>query len=76
MLTLILLRLNKLEEVEILWGIGDSPHCVKLVNAWVQYGYLYLQMELCAAGRYELSYIFIVTESCELTLFSPAYMPI
>ncbi|KNC97468.1 WEE protein kinase [Spizellomyces punctatus DAOM BR117] len=42
--------LAKLEEVEILWAIGYNPHCVSLVNAWVQYGYLYLQTELCEGG--------------------------
>lgn len=38
--------------MEILWQVGNHPHCVCLVAAWVQYGYLYLQMELCEGGRY------------------------
>ncbi|TPX57775.1 hypothetical protein PhCBS80983_g03560 [Powellomyces hirtus] len=46
--------LSKLGEVEILWQIGNHPHCVCLVAAWVQYGYLYLQMELCEAGSLDV----------------------
>ncbi|KAI8821479.1 kinase-like domain-containing protein [Fimicolochytrium jonesii] len=42
--------LNKLGEVEILWQVGVHPHCVCLVASWVQFGYLYLQMELCDCG--------------------------
>ncbi|KAJ3160193.1 Protein kinase, membrane associated tyrosine threonine 1 [Geranomyces michiganensis] len=42
--------LNKMSEVEVLWQIGSHPYCVGLVAAWVQYGYMYLQMELCEAG--------------------------
>ncbi|KAJ3343654.1 hypothetical protein HDU93_007535 [Gonapodya sp. JEL0774] len=45
----------KLEEVEIMWkltgtGTGTTNHCVKLVDAWEQAGFLYMQMELCENG--------------------------
>ncbi len=45
--------ISKLEEVEILWQVRASAHCVRLERAWVQYGYLYLQLELCAGGSLE-----------------------
>ncbi|KAJ3133104.1 Protein kinase, membrane associated tyrosine threonine 1 [Geranomyces variabilis] len=42
--------LNKMSEVDVLWHVGSHPYCVGLMAAWVQYGYMYLQMELCEAG--------------------------
>ncbi len=45
-------RLLKLEEIEMMWKIGETPHCIKLFNAWEQHGYLYMQTEFCAQGRY------------------------
>ncbi|KAJ3039711.1 hypothetical protein HDV00_011943 [Rhizophlyctis rosea] len=42
--------LHKLEEVEMLWKVGSCPHVISLISAWVQFGYLYLQMELCPNG--------------------------
>jgi mitosis inhibitor protein kinase SWE1 len=40
----------RLEEVEIMWHLSGCPYCVQLQAAWVQHGYLYLQMELCEGG--------------------------
>lgn len=43
-------RIVKLEEVEIMWKVSSSAHCVHLYNAWEQHGFLYMQMELCSSG--------------------------
>ncbi|KAI8904425.1 kinase-like domain-containing protein [Gorgonomyces haynaldii] len=43
--------LLKMSEVEMLLKIGSNPWCVQLVNAWVQSGYIYMQMELCPGGN-------------------------
>lgn len=46
--------LKKLEELEIQWSLTHhtprSRHIVTLKGAWVQYGFLYMQMELCGGG--------------------------
>ncbi|OAD76015.1 hypothetical protein PHYBLDRAFT_4535, partial [Phycomyces blakesleeanus NRRL 1555(-)] len=39
-----------LAEVENLHAVKGSPHCVELVSAWEQEGYLFIQMELCESG--------------------------
>jgi hypothetical protein len=44
-------RWEQITEVEHLLKLQNSKHCVQLLNAWEQEGYLYLQMELCTAGR-------------------------
>jgi hypothetical protein len=41
----------KLEEVKMLLRIGVDPHCVSLKEAWIQFGYIYIQMELCNQGN-------------------------
>ncbi|KAG9291063.1 hypothetical protein G9A89_012935 [Geosiphon pyriformis] len=41
---------DHLEEVEILWKLGQHPHCVEIISAWEQKGTLYLQFELCECG--------------------------
>ncbi|KAJ3100991.1 hypothetical protein HDU97_001747 [Phlyctochytrium planicorne] len=43
-------RLAKLEEVEILWEVKDGPRIVQVLNAWEQFGHIYVQMELCERG--------------------------
>ncbi|KAL1915355.1 uncharacterized protein VTP21DRAFT_6813 [Calcarisporiella thermophila] len=43
-------RLSRLEEVDILWSLGRHAHVIELVDAWEQFGHLYLQMELCENG--------------------------
>lgn len=43
-------RMSKLEEVQIMWKLRDEPHCVRLENAWEQYGHIFLLMELCERG--------------------------
>ncbi|KAJ3210596.1 hypothetical protein HDU67_005180 [Dinochytrium kinnereticum] len=43
-------RLAKLEEVELLWLVRDGPGIVQIINAWEQFGYIYVQMELCEKG--------------------------
>lgn len=35
-----------------MWALKESQHCVELVNAWEQEGFLFIQMELCNGGRY------------------------
>jgi hypothetical protein len=42
--------LYKLEEVKMLLRIGHHPCCVSLKEAWIQFGYIYIQMELCNRG--------------------------
>lgn len=36
----------------MLLKVGSHPCCVSLKQAWIQYGYIYIQMELCNRGRY------------------------
>jgi serine/threonine protein kinase len=40
----------KLEEIKMLLRVGSHPHCVSLKEAWIQFGYIYIQMELCTRG--------------------------
>ncbi|GAA5851759.1 hypothetical protein JCM8547_001198 [Rhodosporidiobolus lusitaniae] len=48
-------RLRRLEEVDILrlFSLSEnrSPHLISLVDAWEQYGHLFIQTELCPAGN-------------------------
>lgn len=44
-------RWQQLIEVEHLRCIKDSKHCVNMINAWEERGYLYIQLELCSSGR-------------------------
>ncbi|CAG8539099.1 11530_t:CDS:1 [Diversispora eburnea] len=46
-------RIENLEEVEIMWKIGEHSNCVQLFSAWEQKGFLYLQTELCEFGTLE-----------------------
>ncbi|RHZ45363.1 hypothetical protein Glove_680g66 [Diversispora epigaea] len=46
-------RCENLEEVEIMWKLGNHPNCIQLFAAWEQQGYLYLQTELCENGTLE-----------------------
>ncbi|KAI8890524.1 kinase-like protein [Backusella circina FSU 941] len=46
-------RWEQITEVEHLLKLQHSKHCVQLLNAWEQEGYLYLQMELCTRGSLE-----------------------
>ncbi|RHZ88094.1 hypothetical protein Glove_26g20 [Diversispora epigaea] len=46
-------RIENLEEVEMMWKIGEHPNCVQLFSAWEQKGFLYLQTELCEFGTLE-----------------------
>ncbi|KAJ3315686.1 hypothetical protein HDV04_002100 [Boothiomyces sp. JEL0838] len=41
---------QKLEEVKMLLAVSGHPNCVNLKDAWIQYGYIYIQMELCVNG--------------------------
>ncbi|KAI7864441.1 kinase-like domain-containing protein [Spinellus fusiger] len=43
-------RWLQLAEVECLYAVRESQHCVALLSAWEQEGYLFMQMELCASG--------------------------
>eukprot|EP00842_Homolaphlyctis_polyrhiza_P006148 jgi/Hompol1/6534/HPOL_000187-RA len=43
--------LHKLDEVELWSSIDPNPWCVKFYQAWVQEGYLFIQLELCEFGR-------------------------
>lgn len=43
-------RARKLKEAELLWSVPMAPGVVHLVDAWEQYGHLYLQFELCERG--------------------------
>ncbi|CAO3696744.1 unnamed protein product [Umbelopsis ramanniana] len=46
-------RRRHIEEVNHMWKMKDSQHCVELVNAWEQEGFLFIQMELCNGGSLE-----------------------
>ncbi|KAG2172148.1 hypothetical protein INT44_006617 [Umbelopsis vinacea] len=46
-------RRRHIEEVNHMWKLKDSQHCVELVNAWEQEGFLFIQMELCNGGSLE-----------------------
>ena len=43
--------LKKLEEVKMLLHIGVHPQCISLKSAWLQFGFLYMQLELCNKGK-------------------------
>ncbi|KAL1922881.1 uncharacterized protein VTP21DRAFT_9257 [Calcarisporiella thermophila] len=43
-------RFEKLQEVAIIWSLECHDNVIRLVDAWEQFGYLYLQMELCENG--------------------------
>ncbi|KAJ1535530.1 hypothetical protein HK096_002413 [Nowakowskiella sp. JEL0078] len=43
-------RMKKLQEVRLMWKIGVFPQCVRLISAWEQAGFMYMQMELCEGG--------------------------
>ncbi|KAK4511038.1 ER-derived vesicles protein erv46 [Mucor velutinosus] len=43
-------RWLQLTEVDHLRMVKDSDHCVKMINAWEEKGYLYIQLELCSGG--------------------------
>lgn len=47
-------RTRRLKEVKHLFLTRNSPHCIKIVSAWEQSGYLYIQTEMCDNGRYIL----------------------
>lgn len=44
-------RRRHIEEVNHMWALKESQHCVELVNAWEQDGFLFIQMELCNGGK-------------------------
>ncbi|KAJ2963066.1 hypothetical protein NQZ79_g1885 [Umbelopsis isabellina] len=46
-------RRRHIEEVSHMWALKESRHCVELVNAWEQDGFLFIQMELCNGGSLE-----------------------
>ncbi|KAL2914474.1 mitosis inhibitor protein kinase swe1 [Polyrhizophydium stewartii] len=43
--------IKKLDEVRIWSAIGANPWCVSMVSAWIQHGFLFIQMELCEGGN-------------------------
>lgn len=43
-------RWQQLIEVEHLESVKSSKHCISLVNAWEERGYMYIQLELCSSG--------------------------
>lgn len=45
-------RIQKLNEVRMLLQVKASPYCVSLKDAWIQFGYIYIQTEICKRGRY------------------------
>lgn len=44
-------RWQQLIEVDHLGSVKSSKHCVNMLNAWEERGYLYIQLELCSSGR-------------------------
>ena len=45
--------MKKLEEVEMMFLVKGCKRSVQIINAWEQYGHLYIQMELCVNGTLE-----------------------
>ncbi|KAJ1666286.1 mitosis inhibitor protein kinase swe1 [Coemansia sp. RSA 1646] len=43
-------RARRLREVEVLWTAPQCAGIVRLINAWEQFGHLYMQFELCERG--------------------------
>jgi hypothetical protein len=37
----------------MLLQVKASPYCVRLIDAWIQFGYIYIQTEICKRGRYD-----------------------
>jgi hypothetical protein len=48
------IRQEKLNEVRMLLRVKDFPYCLSIKDAWIQYGYIYIQTELCSKGRFVL----------------------
>ncbi|KAJ2702320.1 mitosis inhibitor protein kinase swe1 [Coemansia sp. IMI 203386] len=46
-------RARRLREVDILWTVSHCEGIVRFVNAWEQFGHLYMQFELCEQGSLE-----------------------
>ncbi|KAI9502007.1 kinase-like domain-containing protein [Coemansia spiralis] len=44
-------RARRLREVEVLCSLPQCAGIVRLVNAWEQFGHLYIQFELCEQGN-------------------------
>lgn len=44
-------RWQQIIEVDHMRAVKGSKHCVQLLEAWEQEGFLYLEMELCLCGR-------------------------
>ena len=44
-------RMRRLEEVALLSEVGKHPNVVELKSSWEQFGHLYIETELCEAGR-------------------------
>ncbi|KAJ3304544.1 hypothetical protein HDV03_002753 [Kappamyces sp. JEL0829] len=40
----------KLNEVKMLLAVQNYPYCLCISDAWIQYGYIYIQTELCSRG--------------------------
>lgn len=51
-------RRRRLKEVNHLWRLKGGPHCIQILSAWEQNGYLYIETELCENGRYLDIYFF------------------
>ncbi|KAJ1340294.1 hypothetical protein BSLG_005067 [Batrachochytrium salamandrivorans] len=43
--------LKKLQEVEVWSMIETNPWCIPLIKSWIQFGFIYIQMELCEGGN-------------------------
>lgn len=44
-------RWQQIIEADHMRAVSHSKHCIQLLDAWEQAGYLYMQMELCSYGR-------------------------
>jgi hypothetical protein len=45
------IRMHKIQEVKTLIICGPCQNIVSLISAWIQNGYLFIQMELCIGGK-------------------------
>lgn len=42
--------MKKLKEVRMLLKMKVNPYCISLKDAWIQFGYIYIQTEICKRG--------------------------
>lgn len=41
-------------------SVSECDNCVRMITAWEQFGFIYVQTELCGRGRYRIILCYIV----------------